>query len=103
MTAKGRAEGAPVRQCGAVATLRDRSGLLHMAALKPDVNRPAVSDADTTTGGFGRRKVSGTPAAPGWLRLAIPDEDPLTVRPTVMQAGLRFYDRPPAGAVVRCL
>ena len=58
--------------------LRDRSGLLHMAALKPDVNRPAVSDADTTTGGFGRRKVSGTPAAPGWLRLAIPDEDRLT-------------------------
>ena len=29
--------------------------------------------------------------------------DPLTVRATVRQAGLRFYDRPPAGAVVRCL
>jgi hypothetical protein len=32
-----------------------------------------------------------------------PNNDPLTVRATVMQAGLRFYDRPPAGAVVRCL
>jgi len=29
----------------------------------------------------------------------VPQGDPLTVRATVMQAGLRFYDRPPAGAV----
>ena len=77
MTAKGRAEGAPVGRCGVVATLSYRSGLLNLAALTLDVNRPAVSDADTTTGGFGRRKVGGNltpseaPMVTVWIVVAL--------------------------------